>query len=482
MTLYKKNNLKFMNKLGTLLLCCIFLQYTYAQEELSEAAATETPVKVADTTKTPFQKVKIDGVAAVIGDYIILESDVDKTLLDLQNQGVSTKDITRCSMLGKLMEDKLYAHHATQDSIVIPDAETRATTSRQIDYFVSQIGSMEKLLEFYNKEDEKSFRDELFEINKIRGLSEKMQSTIVEEIEVTPEEVRQFFANIPEEQRPVFGTEIEIAQIIITPKVPEGETQKVIDRLKQFKEDIEEKGVSFASKALLYSEDPGSRSRGGYYALTRSSPMVKEFKDVAFSLQAGEVSEPFESEFGWHLLKVDKVRGQELDVRHILLTPDIPTEAVEKAREDIELIKQRILDGEIPFEEAARNYSDEKETKFNGGVLINPTTFDTRFELTKMDPTLYAQVQNLKEGEISQPLIEEDRVGKKKYKILKVNKRYEEHKADYAKDYTRIKELALREKQLKTIRKWMDEKIQDTYISVNADNKDCDFANNWIKE
>lgn len=476
---YKKNNLRSINKLGLILLLLFFVPYARAQEEVSEN--TGAPATVARDSTRPFQKIKVDGVAAVVGDYIILESDIDKTYIDLQSQGIPTKDITRCNLLGKLMEDKLYAHHAIQDSIVVSDAEIRELTNRQIDYFVSQVGSMQKLLDFYKKEDEQSFRNELFEINKIRQLSEKMQNKIVDELEITPEEVRQFFKNIPEDQRPVFGTEIEIAQIVIAPEVPEAEKQQVISRLKQFKEDVEG-GASFASKALLYSEDPGSRSRGGYYALSRSSPMVKEFKDVAFSLQEGEISDPFETEFGWHLLTVDKIRGQELDVRHILLIPDTPAEAIEAARKEIELIRKRIMDGEITFAEAALEYSDEKETKFNGGVLINPTTFDTRFELTKMDPTLYSQVQHLETGEISQPLTEEDRTGNKKYKILKVTNRYEEHVADYAKDYTRIKELALREKQLKAVQTWREEKIRDTYISVNTDHRNCNFASNWLKQ
>lgn len=448
---------------------------SYAQ---GDAAAENLPA--ANTAS--FQKIKIDGVAAVVGDYVIIESDIDKTYVDLQNQGITIKDISRCELLGKLMEDKLYAHQAIQDSIPMPDSEVNEVTQRQIDYLVSQTGSMAKLIEFYNKEDEKSFRDELFEINKIRKLSEKMQRKIVDDVEITPEEVRQFFKDIPKDKRPLIGTELEIAQIVITPKAPEAEKQKVIDRLKQFKQDIEEQGVSFASKALLYSEDPGSRSKGGYYAISRNSPMVKEFKDIAFSLQEGEISEPFETEFGWHLLVVDKIRGQELDVRHILLIPQVSEEAATESRKQLELVRKRIVDGEISFAEAALTYSDEKETKFNGGVLINPTTFDTHFELTKMDPTLYTQVQNLKENEVSQPLLEEDRTGAKKFKILKVTNRYEEHVADYAKDYNRIKELALKEKQLKTIKKWMDEKIRDTYVSVSSDNKTCRFANNWLKQ
>ncbi len=460
----------------TILLSCAYA-LACAQE-----SAPQAYVATASKQENSFQKIKIDGVAAVVGDYMIVESDIDKAYIDLQSQGISIKDISRCSLLGKLMEDKLYAHQAIQDSLEVSETEIKSLTDRQIDYFVSQVGSMTKLLEFYHKDNEQTFRNELYEINKIRQLSEKMQRKIVDDVEVTPEEVRQFFKDIPKDRRPLIGTELEIAQIVISPKVPEVEKQRVIDRLKQFKQDIEEQGVSFASKALLYSEDPGSRSKGGSYAIDRNSPMVKEFKDVAFSLQEGEVSEPFETEFGWHLLTVDKIRGQELDVRHILLIPEIPEDAIKDARKEIDLIRKRITDGEISFADAALQYSDEKETKFNGGVLINPTTFDTHFELTKMDPTLYSQVQNLKENQISQPLLDEDRTGRKKFKLIKITNRYDEHVADYANDYTRIKELALKEKQLKTIAKWMDEKIKDTYISLSPDNRTCTFTNNWLKQ
>lgn len=173
-----------------------------------------------NTESTNYQtKIKIDGVSAVVGDYVILESDVDKTLIDLQSQGVSTQNITRCSLLGKLMEDKLYAHHAEQDSLQVDNNSIYSYVDRTIDYFVDQIGSIEKVLEFYKKNDEQVFRSELFEINKVRQLSELMQNKIVEEIEITPDEVRQFFYSIPKYERPVFGAELELAQIIINPEV-----------------------------------------------------------------------------------------------------------------------------------------------------------------------------------------------------------------------------------------------------------------------
>ena len=427
-------------------------------------------------------RIKIDGVAAVIGDYVILDSDVDKAYIDLQSQGIPTTNIERCSLLGKLMEDKLYAHHAEQDSLVVSDAEINDYVGRTIDYFVQELGSMEKVLEFYKKSDEQSFRSELFDINRIQQLSQKMQSKIVEEIEVTPEEVRTFFDKIPTDQRPVFGAELEIAQIVVEPKSTDVEIERTIRLLETMRNDVLENGSSFSSKAILYSQDPGSRSRGGRYTLDRKRPvMVKEFRDQAYRLLEGEVSQPFKTEFGWHIVTVDKIRGQLLDVRHVLLIPEVSNKELQQAKEKINLIRQRIQDGEISFADAALEFSDDRETSTNGGVLINPSTGATRFELTKLDPGIYNQILNLEDNEVSSPLIDEDRSGNKKYKILMVTNRFDQHTADFAKDYVKIKDLALKEKQLSAIQEWMGEKINDTYVSVNRSYRDCDFSNKWVK-
>jgi len=428
-------------------------------------------------------RIKVDGVSAVVGDYVILDSDIDKTMVEMKSQGISTRGISRCQLLGKLMEDKLYAHHAIQDSLEISVEEIYGAVDQIIDNFTQQLGSIEKVLEFYNKTDESSFRQEIFEINKLQKLSSMMQSKIVENVEVTPEEVRLFFESIPKNELPVFGTELEISQIVIEPEVSEEEKERIISQLKTFREDVLERGSSFASKAILYSQDPGSRATGGKYTLHRKRPrMVKEFRDEAFSLEEGEISQPFKTDFGWHILMVDKIRGQEVDVRHILLTPKIESSQLQQAKKKLDTLKKRIEEEEITFKNAALAFSDEKETKYNGGVLINPQTGDTRFELTNLDPVLYSQIRNLEDGEISLPLMEEDRSGLKKYKILKVSNRYDEHTADYSKDYTRIKELALKEKQLNLIKDWMAEKIESTYVNVNKDSKGCDFANNWLKK
>ena len=429
------------------------------------------------------QRLKIDGVSGVVGDYVILESDVDKAYIELESQGVSTAEVSRCNLLGKLMEDKLYAHHAEQDSIEVSDDDINNYVEQTIEYFVSQFGDIEKVLEFYKKKDEQSFKADLFEVNRIQQLSQRMQSKIVEDVEITPDEVKVFFNSIPKEELPIFGSELEVAQIVIKPKVSQDEEKRIVEQLETMRNDVLENGSSFSSKAILYSQDPGSRSKGGRYTLDRKRPqMVKEFREQAYRLQEGEISQPFKTDFGWHIVMVDIIRGRMLDVRHVLLVPTVSNAALGDVQNRLKLIKKRIDDGEISFANAAREFSDDQITRANGGVLINPATGDTRFELTKLDPQLYSQILKLEENEISIPLFEQERSGNKTYKIVMVTNRFNEHVADYAQDYVRIKDLALKQKQLKVIQEWMTEKIADTYISVNRDNQFCDFANNWLKK
>ncbi|MFS4494687.1 peptidylprolyl isomerase [Maribacter sp. 2308TA10-17] len=478
-------------KVATILVLISVCGFGYAQTDSIVVPDTnlEPPEMTVENTSinkdstNNFKKVKLDGIAAVIGDYVILDSDIDKTLIDLRNQGASTEDVTRCGLLGKLMEDRLYAHQAVQDSILVSDDEVNLTGDRQLQSLVQQIGSMEKVLKYYKKDNEADFREELYKINKLRMLSEKMQQSIVSEIEITPEEVRQFFNKIPESERPVIGAEMEIAQIVKEPKPSQDEIQKVIDKLNKIKADVEDNDASFNVKAILYSQGPSKSKGGAIPSVTKESGYVARFKDMAFVLQEGEISEPFETQFGWHIMKVEKIRGQERDVRHILLQPEITQSALDKLKVELDSIRQNIMDGKYTFEEAALNFSDQKETKFDGGKLRNPQDFGPRFELTKMDPELYNQVRNLEDDEISLPLFEKDpRGGPPKYKIMKITNRYDEHVADFAQDYIKIQQLAKTEKQYNAIKKWMDEHIEDTYITLNEGNRDCEFANNWVKE
>jgi peptidyl-prolyl cis-trans isomerase SurA len=426
---------------------------------------------------------KIDGVAAVVGDFLVLDSDIDKQFDQLKASGISTEDMTRCQIFGKLLEDKLYQHHAIQDSIEVNSIEIQSYVDQQIDAFAKQIGSMEKLINYYNKNSEQELRNEMFELNKSSELAKKMQENIISETEVTPEEVRQFFNSIPKEDRPLFNTELKVAQIVVIPETTQEEKDKVIDRLKEFKADVVDNGASFTTKAVLYTEDFSSRRNGGKYILNKKRPqMVKEYRDVAFSLQEGEISDPFETDYGFFIILLEKIRGQEYDVRSILLKPKINPSDIAEAQDKLENVRQKIIAGEITFAEAALEISDEQETKYEGGKLINPETQDFNFELTKMDPELYSQIEKLSDGEISTVLRDGDRFNPVKFKILTVSDRIDEHEADFAKDYLKIQALALQNKKLKEIEKWQDLKIEDTYIKIADEYKECDFFSNWLKK
>ncbi len=445
-----------------------------AQEIIKDTVKTNPQAKMA-------QKLKVDGIIATVGDYIVLDSDIDKSFLELSSQGQSVKDITRCQMLGKLLEEKLYAHQAIQDSIVIKDEEVKEKMSEQIGYMVEQLGSMEKVISYFKKDSEEDFRNELFDIIKTNKLTMEMRKKIIDAVEITPEETRNFFKTISQEDLPVFGAEMEVAQIVVIPKISPEEKQRVINRLKEIKAEVLA-GSSFKTRAVIYSDDRGSASNGGFYKINRKTQFVKEFKDVAFSLGEGEISEPFETEYGFHIIMVEKIKGQEVELRHILMMPKVSDQALKDAKEKIITIKNKIESGEISFADAAKTMSEEKETRANGGTLINPKTQDTHFELTKMDPSLYSEISNLKDKAITPPILEDDPRTGKKYKIITVTNRIDAHTADYAKDYIKIKDLALKEKQIKAIGKWSDEKIKETYIKINGEYQDCVFVNNWLKK
>lgn len=458
MTQSMTRNMKFINKKFLLTLFLVSTSFSFAQK-----------------------KEKIDGVIAVVGDYIVLDSDIDLEYIQLKAQGVDTKNITRCELFGKQLEDKLYAHQAIQDSIVVTDAEVNSYMNEQLDAMIEQVGSLEKVIKFYKKKTEEDFRSYFFDIIKMNKLTSQMQKKIVDEVTITPEEVRNFFKGIPKDEIPTFGAEMEVAQIVVKPAITEDEKKRVVEKLKEIRQEVLN-GSSFFSKAVLFSEDPGSSSNGGFYKMNRKTAFVKEFKDVAFSLAEGEISEPFETEFGYHIIMVEKIKGQEVELRHILISPKVSPQAIKDAKAKIETIRQKIINKEITFADAAKASSDEKETRNNGGVLLNPRTMEPRFELTKMDPALYAQVSELKDGEVSLPILDQERGSGQFYKIVTVNNRFEEHLADFSKDYIKIKELALRDKQIKEIAKWTEEKIKETYIKINDEYKNCEFANNWIKK
>ncbi|MFT5753885.1 MAG: peptidyl-prolyl cis-trans isomerase SurA [Flavobacterium sp.] len=434
------------------------------------------------TLQAQNKKQKIDGVAAVVGDYVVLDSDIDLMLIELRANGISSADVTRCELLGKLLEDRLYAHHAVEDSIVVTDEEVRGFMDEQVGVMSEQLGGIDKVVKYYNKKNVDEFKNYFFDIIKMNKLVQGMNRKIIDKIEITPEEVRNFFSKIPKDEIPTIGSEVEIAQLVIKPIVSEEEKQKIIKKLKDIKQDVLENGTSFTTKAVLYTEDRASAPNGGYYKINKKTQFVKEFKDVAFTLQEGEISEPFETVYGYHIIKVEKILGQEVELRHILMSPKVSDEALTEAKTRIENIRAKILNKELTFSDAAKSLSEDKETRNNGGIVLNPKTLEAKFELTKLDPSLYNEISELKTNEISRVILEEIPGEGKFFKIITVNEKTPEHTADFSKDFIKIKDIALKDKQISAIGKWTKEKITQTYIKVNGEYRDCAFASDWLKK
>lgn len=428
------------------------------------------------------QMKKIDGVDVVVGKNVVLSSDIAKFKLDIEQRSEGKVKISDCEMLEQIMLQKLLSHHAVVDSVLVTESEVTANVNRNIAYFTQQYGSIEKVVQTYGFNDEQDLRKELFTIEKENSLVRKEQEKINEGVDITPEEIRIYFNSLKDsDQLPEFQAEIEMAQIVLYAQPTEEEKQRILKKLAAIKKDIEE-GSSFKMKAILNSDDPSVTQNGGNLgAISKDANFIKEFKEVAFSLDVGQVSDPFETSFGYHIVLLHAIKGKSREVSHILMQPEILSSKLEDAKKKISDIRRDVLFGKITFEEAVKKFSEDVDTKNNRGLIVNPQTNETRFDLTRMDPTLYARVINTKQGEVTEPFYEETREGEKMYKIIFMKERTLTHKADLINDYEKVQKLALQKKKEENITKWSKEKIQSTYIKIN-DKYKCKFEKNWRKE
>jgi peptidyl-prolyl cis-trans isomerase SurA len=428
------------------------------------------------------QKIKIDGVAVVVGKNIVLDSDIEKFKqeLDLRSEGKIT--ITDCEMLEELMQQKLLSHHAIIDSVTVSESEISGRVDKSIEYFTQQYGSVDKVIKAYGFNDLDDLKKELYIVQKEQVLIEKEQSQITEKIEVTPEEVRLYYNGLKKSgELPEFSAEIELAQIVLNAAPTKEENDRIVIKLNELKKQIEE-GASFKMKAIINSDDPGVTQNEGRYEVTKDSPFIKEFKEMAFTLDVGQISKPFKSDFGYHLMQLHEVKGNMRVASHILMQPDIPDTRLKDTQQRAVQIAKDITEGAITFDAAVKKYSEDKDTKNNGGVIVNPYSGETKFDLTRMDPALYARVAELKKGELSDVFFDQNRNGEKMFKFIIMKDRTDTHIADLVEDYVKIQDLALRKKQEETITKWAKGKIKDTYIKMAETHNKCTFEKNWKKE
>lgn len=430
------------------------------------------------------QNVKIDGVAVVVGKNIVLGSDIEKFKLEVETRSEGKVKVSDCDMLEKLMQQKLMAHHAVVDSITVSQSEIDSRVERNIKFFLQEYGDEDKMVKAYGFNDIADFKKELERVQKENALIEKEQAKITDEVDVTPEEVRLYFNGLKEKNElPEFPAEVELAQIVMYARATEEENKRVVDKLNEIKKQVENDGASFRLKAIINSDDPSVASNGGNLGpITKDTPFIKKFKEVAFSLDEGQISEPFKTDFGYHIVLLHKIKGKAREVSHILIQPEIEDGKLEEIKKQMEKLKKDLKEGKITFKEAVDKYSEDKETNSNGGVIINPYTSETTFELTRMDPALYGRINELQKGEYSDVFYDETTGGEKMYKLVLMKDRTNTHKADLVNDYVKVQQLALAKKKEETVEKWSKNKILETYIKLGDDYKKCSFKANWKKE
>lgn len=420
----------------------------------------------------------IDRVEAIIGDEILLSSEIETQYLQYLSQGNVESLSIKCEIIEDLLFQKLLVNQANVDSVEISDEEVRSEINKRINYFESQLGSISKVENYFGKSIVE-IKNELTEIVKDQFLAQRVQSSISNDISITPSEVRSFFRKLPAEEIPEIPTKFELIQIIINPIISQAQKDKLRERLNVFRDRVYN-GEDFQMLATLYSDDPVSASKGGELGFVNRGDLVPEFERAAFRLRQGEISEVIESKFGFHIIQLIERRGDQINVRHILLRPKVSATSLNDAKIRIEKIADEIKSGSITFEEAILKYSDD-DSKNSGGVLIDQKTMSNMHIIEDMDPSLKFLVKDLDESEFSSPNLFSNSDETNAYRLIKVKSKLNAHKANLSDDFSMIKEFALNIKRQDELFEWIKRTVDTTYIEINSNILSCNFKNKWIK-
>jgi peptidyl-prolyl cis-trans isomerase SurA len=425
------------------------------------------------------KKVMADKIVAVVGDKVILKSDIDNTLNDMQRQGIEIPANGRCMSLEQAMGIKALVLQAEKDSLPVTDEEVESDIDNQIRYFISQYGSKDELERvagktvYQLKEDFKEgFRD--------RKLAQAMRNKIVEDIKITPNEVKAYYDKIPRDSLFLYESEVEISQIILYPKPSRDAEEYCIERLRDYKQQVESGKRDFKTLATLYTEDPGSKESGGQYDINRNSKdLDPTWLSKAFLLKEGQISNPFKTKFGYHILQLVSRSGDDATVRHILLIPQVTSIEMKQGMIKMDSIRLRLIAGTLQFGEAVSRYSDDDASKFNAGQIAGKdgSTFLT---IDQLDKSLVLMLKNLKVGEYSQPVEYTDDRGKKGIRIVYLKTRTNPHRENLKDDYNRVSQRALEEKKNDAIEAWFNKKIPTYFIKVDQEYQNCEEMKKWL--
>ncbi len=420
----------------------------------------------------------VDEIVAVVGGHPVMWSDVESSYQQARAQGVAGDPVDmRCRIFEDLLFQRLLLYQSEIDSLVVDDDQVNAELDRRLRYYVMQFGSEEKLEDFYDKSIVE-FKAELKEPLRQEMLAQQQQGKITENIKVTPSEIKAFFKSLPPDSIPVIPTEYEIGQIVKQPPISPAELTVAREKINGLRERVL-KGEKFATLAILYSEDPGSATKGGELGLFGRGTMYPEFEAAAFSLKnKGDISEIIKTKAGFHILQLIERKGEYVNVRHILIVPKVSPLDLQVASTKLDSIAELIHSGSITFEDAVKKYSDDPG-KVNGGYLQNANSGNTRWPADELDPKVFFIVDKLKVGETSAtvPFTTED--GTQAYRLLYLKLRTDPHRANLKDDYSKIQEWALNKKKQESLSAWIAEKSKSAYIKINDRYKDCTFRNNW---
>ena len=432
------------------------------------------------------QKNVIDEVVWVVGDEAILRSDIEKRRLEYGSQ---IKGNPYCVIPEQLAIQKLFLHQAVIDSVNVTDEEVNQYVENDLNEKVLMAGSKEKLEE-YMKLPMVQIREELFDMYKSELTAMRMREQLTEEVKVTPAEVRRYFKDIPEDSLPLIPTQVEVQILVLQPRIPQTEIERIKNLLRDYAERVNSGSTSFSTLARLYSEDPGTARQGGEMPYMGKAELDPGFANVAFSLtDTKKVSKIAQSEFGYHIIQLIDKRGDKMKCRHILKRPEVAQADIDSALVVLDSIVSDIRNEKISFEDAVRYASDDKDTRNNRGIVsnINRETGDTspRFEMSELSalsPELARTVESLEIGEISKPFTMINSKGKTVCAIARLKNRSLAHRASITEDFQVMKNIVRNKKGEETIRNWIKEKQQSTYIRINPDWRDCEFQyDGWIK-
>ena len=424
----------------------------------------------------------IDRIVAVVGNNYILQSDLETQYQQMLTSQEPVDEKTRCKLMEELLYQKLLLAQAQKDSLNVTEGQIEQEMERRMKYYISQFGSEEKFVAFYGKSIE-DYKLELKDDVRDLLLEQQMQSKITADITVTPSEVKEYFKSIDPDSIPFINAELEVGQIVKKPVVSAEAKKEAKAKIESLRQRILKGETSFSSMAALYSMDPGSANKGGLYEHIQRGQFVPEWDAWAFKLKPNEYSEVFETVYGYFIIQLIERRGEEVDARSLLISPVVDASDMYKAKLALDTTYSRLLADTTTFSDIAAKYSDDDDSKNSGGLIINPYTGSTRFqmdELGQMDQTIAFAVDKLKIGEFTKPMSATTNDGKQAYRILFLKNRTLPHKANLVDDYQSIQGAAIAKKQKETIQTWIKKKSADTYVHLADDYKDCTFNNKWI--